>query len=375
MTVKLAGSEVTGGVASQGYLRNANGINKSSLHWVGLINSASSNQDLTVEVVKRSTVNTNTTVPTGEKGSIFIEKLTNANNLFSATATQTTASSPNDWNIGGYVKWGTQETIDGSKFSHSTSSNAHQVTVDADGDYLLLYSDELNSSGTRVNPQMSVNVNGNPIPGALVSSHYIRNTSGHNHSSGALVTLLSNLKANDVISIGIARETSTTTLTGSRRPARLVLLKKPRVAAPIFTVSQTASSSPISGSVTFKQDGTNVSVTNFISSDIAATNANITNFSGSGHTYTFNIVPTTYPAIISLNIPAGAATTDSGGLTAVGSGLTQFRNNVTLDNNLVLYLPFDEGSGNITSDRSSSGKNGTLAGDPTWVTGKRGVCP
>ena len=44
---------------------------------------------------------------------------------------------------------------------------------------------------------------------------------------------------------------------------------------------------------------------------------------------------------------------------------------MTLDNNLVLYLPFDEGSG-TTLDRSSSGKNGTLVGDPTWVAGKRG---
>ena len=113
-------------------------------------------------------------------------------------------------------------------------------------------------------------------------------------------------------------------------------------------------------------------MTNFTASDITATNANISNFSGSGHTYTFNVVPTTYPAIINLSIPAGAATTGSGGLTAGGSGLTQFRNAVTLDNNLVLYLPFDEGSGTTTLDRSSSGKNGTLVGDPTWVAGKRG---
>ena len=128
-------------------LRNANAINKSSLHWVGLVSSTSANQDLTVEVIKRSSTGTTTTVPSGEKGSIFIEKLANATNLFSATATQTTASNPKDWNLGGYAKWATQESIDASKFTHSTTSNSHQVTVDADGDYLVLYSDELNSSG------------------------------------------------------------------------------------------------------------------------------------------------------------------------------------------------------------------------------------
>ncbi|OUV63921.1 MAG: hypothetical protein CBC82_03825, partial [Cellvibrionales bacterium TMED122] len=371
MIVKLGGNTVTGGGASQGYLRGADGINKSSLHWVGLVTSGAANQTLTVEIQRRTLTTSNTTVPSGEKGSIFIEKLANSDSLFSATATQTTASDPNDWNKPGSVKWATQETIDAAKYTHAIDSNAHQVTVDQDGDYLLLYSDELNSTYMRVNPQMSVNVNGNLIAGTLASSHYIRADGGHNHSSTALVSLLSNLKANDTVSINITPE-ALTNAAASQRPARLVLLKKPTVAAPVFTVAQTAGSSPISGSVTFKQDGTNVSVTNFTDSDITATNANISNFSGSGHTYTFNIVPTTYPAIINLSVAAGAATTTSGGLTAAGSGLTQFRNTVTLDNNLVLYLPFDEGTGTTTLDRSSSGKNGTLVGDPTWVAGKRG---
>ena len=39
---------------------------------------------------------------------------------------------------------------------------------------------------------------------------------------------------------------------------------------------------------------------------------------------------------------------------------------------LVLYLPFDEGTGTVTKDRSSSGRDGTLGGNPTWVAGKRG---
>ncbi|OUU09688.1 MAG: hypothetical protein CBC00_06110, partial [Verrucomicrobia bacterium TMED40] len=366
---KLDGTQVTGGFGAQGYLRNAEALTKSSIHWVGLVQTASANKVLTFDISKLAGANS-LTVPTNEVASVFIEKLSNANNLFSATATQ--LSTGDDWNTAGEVKWATQETIDSSKFTHSGTSNAHQVTVDGDGDYLLLYSDGLTSVGTRPNPKMTVRVNGNDIAGAEVSSHYIRQ-SGHAHSSGTLVSVLSGLKANDVISIGVAAEAASTNITvDDYVPARLVLLKKTTVAAPIFTIAQTAGSSPISGSVTFKQDGTNVSVTNFTASDITATNANISNFSGSGHTYTFNIVPTTYPAIISLSIPAGAATTGSGGLTAGGTGLTQFRNTVTLDNNLVLYLPFDEGTGTTTLDRSSSGKDGTLVGNPTWVTGRRG---
>ena len=50
----------------------------------------------------------------------------------------------------------------------------------------------------------------------------------------------------------------------------------------------------------------------------------------------------------------------------------QFRDLVTDDSSLLLYLPFDEGTGTVTKDRSSSGKDGTFAGNPTWVAGKRG---
>ena len=81
-------------------------------------------------------------------------------------------------------------------------------------------------------------------------------------------------------------------------------------------MAQTSSgSSPISASVTFKQDGSNVSVTGFTAPDITVNDATIANFSGSGHTYTFNVVPTTYPAIINLTIPAGAAATGGGAQT------------------------------------------------------------
>ncbi|MDO8740272.1 MAG: LamG-like jellyroll fold domain-containing protein [Candidatus Woesearchaeota archaeon] len=42
------------------------------------------------------------------------------------------------------------------------------------------------------------------------------------------------------------------------------------------------------------------------------------------------------------------------------------------DSSLVLYLPFDEGSGLITKDLSGHGRNGTLAGEG-WFEGKYGV--
>ena len=40
-----------------------------------------------------------------------------------------------------------------------------------------------------------------------------------------------------------------------------------------------------------------------------------------------------------------------------------------IDPTLVLYMPFEEGSGNTTKDMSGNGNNGTLAGGVSWING------
>jgi hypothetical protein len=80
LSVKLGSSVVSGGVASQGYLRY-NSV-KSSLHWVGLISTASANQILSTEIGRNGTNSSEVGMPSGEKASIFIEKLANNNGLF-----------------------------------------------------------------------------------------------------------------------------------------------------------------------------------------------------------------------------------------------------------------------------------------------------
>ena len=286
-----------------------NGINKSSIHWAGLVSTSSTNQVLTIEVGKKAGAD-NVVVPTGEKGTIFIEKLADSNNLFSATATQVLAG--DSWNVSSEAKWATQETIDTNKFTHSTSVNPNKVVVDSNGDYLAIYSDGFQSDVGRSNPKISLKVNGVVRAGGEVQTHYIRASGGHNYSSGVLVYLLSGLKANDAITVSTINEATWGTV-NDHVPARLVLVKKQSLPSPVFTIAQTSATSPISASVTFKSDDTNVSVTGFTASDISLNDATITNFSGSGHTYTFNIVPTTYPAIINLSVPLGAQFTYGNG--------------------------------------------------------------
>ena len=43
-----------------------------------------------------------------------------------------------------------------------------------------------------------------------------------------------------------------------------------------------------------------------------------------------------------------------------------------VDKSLVLYLPFDEGKGDVAKDASEYGHDGDLVKDPKWVDGKIG---
>lgn len=45
---------------------------------------------------------------------------------------------------------------------------------------------------------------------------------------------------------------------------------------------------------------------------------------------------------------------------------------MALDEDVVLYLSFDEGSGNVVGDQSGNGNDGAIQGNPAWVAGKSG---
>jgi hypothetical protein len=365
MEVKLGGSMVPGGYAGQGYIRWGDGIRDASIHWAGVVTTTSANQVLTLEVGKDASGNTITIG--GEKATILIEKLSNANSLFAASATQLVSG--DNWNPDGEseIKWATQESIDASKYTHSTSSNAHKIFVDSAGDYLLLYNDALTASATRANPNMQVKVNGVDVDGAFTGSHYIRNASSHNRSSGSLVTILSGLNANDYVSVGVKREAGGGTV-NDHKPARIVLIKKPTIASPVITTTSSTGTSPINISVTFKQDGVNTSVSGFTDSDITVTGANKSAFAGSGHTYTFKVTPTADPTNISIVIPSGAA-----GNTGGGSKTFEFRKSLAHESNLALWYPLNEPAGtSVAKDWGPHKVDGPVSGNPTRAAGRVG---
>ena len=84
-------------------------------------------------------------------------------------------------------------------------------------------------------------------------------------------------------------------------------LTRPR-AKPVFTNVASTAASPIAVSVTFVMGDANTTVSGFTSADVSVTGGSVSNFSGSGHTYTFDVSPTTFPSAVTVSIAEGAAT-------------------------------------------------------------------
>ena len=159
---------------------------------------------------------------------------------------------------------------------------------------------------------------------------------------------------------------------------------------PTLTVDQYANASPVPVSVTFKRGGSNLPVAGFTSSDISVNGGTVSNFSssgGGGHTYTFNVTPTTFPSTVTVTIPKGAA--------AGGGGV--YENDVVSKSFFASYpisfapesmegvemwydasdlnadgttdTGYSAGSAvNSWNDKSGNGYHLTKQGDPTWAS-------
>jgi len=195
--VLIGGTKITGGQFKQGYIRNGDGHTEASIHFSGVVTTASAAQVLSISAELEGAAGVVTAG--SDKATIYIQKLPSTGVYFS---NGTELTSGTTWNPATAVsiKWeNASETIDTNTFTHSVSSNAEQITIDADGDYLVIYNDSLTAAAARPNPVITVNVNGTPISGAQTTTHYIR-ASSQNESSGSLVFFLRDLTANDIIS-------------------------------------------------------------------------------------------------------------------------------------------------------------------------------
>ena len=202
----LNGNIVKGGTARQGYIRNASGHTVASLHWSGLV-EVSGTQTLTLQTFRLAQAGA-ATIQDGKNASLYIEKIDEGSGVHLTSAAEVDNDlDPANWNPAekSALLWESADISDSSTYNQGNN----QIAVRKAGSYLLVYQDTLQSTAQRPNPRITVEVNGNAIPGAETKSHYIRTQNGHNEASGSLVFLLENLNANDVVTVSTQREGQT----------------------------------------------------------------------------------------------------------------------------------------------------------------------
>ena len=223
--VLLDGAVVPGGHFQQGYIRNSGGDIMSSAHWSGVVETTDSDQILSIDVAE--VANSGTVTVGGSVASIYIQRVPMEDTLL-LRATQPTGGT--DWNVSPAqaLRFDEQVFIDTDTFSHSTTTDGHEVTVERDGDYTLVFNSSVTSGSTRNNQEITVHINGTPVQGAYTATHYIRNDDDHNEASGSLVYFFRNLVEGDVIEVYTQQEAGGGTAIADEDALLFLWRKKPQ---------------------------------------------------------------------------------------------------------------------------------------------------
>ena len=225
--VLLDGVVVSGGHFQQGYIDGpaSESDADSSIHWSGVVVATTNNQVLTVTTLREANVGT-TTVPAGFVGSIMVEKLPTTGVIALRSRGDLTPAGTNfNSATASSTRFNTQLAYDNVVFTHSTTTNNHQITVNESGDYLLNFTDALTSATNNVNNRITVSVGSSTITGAQTKSNYIRALNGHSESSANLVFLLEGVTAGQIVTINTQQEGVVGTLS-TTTDATFLLWKK-----------------------------------------------------------------------------------------------------------------------------------------------------
>lgn len=201
--VELDGVPVFGSTFMQGYIRNVDGHEDSSVHWAGLVETNATNQNLTVGISRMTTVTTAVTTD-GLNATIYVRKIANGSTgLFHSVTTNLTGAAPNDWNPATtqFANWSTDNEIDTDYYSHTDGEE--NITILQDGHYLISFnSPQTVPSDIRLHPQYDIRVNGVAVDAGRTGSSFMRDTDGHEETT-TMITYLAELSANDIVSISV----------------------------------------------------------------------------------------------------------------------------------------------------------------------------
>lgn len=206
-------TQIPGGEARQTYIRNGGGginHNTSTAHFAGIARGLNPNDVIQIRSIQEvGGAGGNVTIPAARPATLFLERIDTASETFHARTT-TLAGGATNFNSAAKtnLRWTTVDINDAATYTLQGGNT--QIRVNKAGDYLVMYNDLLDLGGTgtqRMNPAITIEVNGVEVTGAKSANHYARNNGGQSDStSTSLVFWLQGLAVNDLITISTQRD-------------------------------------------------------------------------------------------------------------------------------------------------------------------------
>lgn len=232
LETQLDGVTVAGGQAKQGYIRRQDDHQNATLHWSGMVHASSGASVLRFVARRESaaTITDQTVTMSSRKATVFVERIDTAAYAFAGRGTRTNSGAIH-WNPASAdsIAWEAVDVIDTDTYSHATAlPGSDEITIKSGGDYLVVYNDSLAGASERENPRVDLRLDGSPVSGAQVKSHYMRNDSnaGNFESSGSLVFYLENVDAGRVLSVSTIAESDILDTVVADDAALLTVIRK-----------------------------------------------------------------------------------------------------------------------------------------------------
>lgn len=218
--VRVNGTKYDGAITRSSYTRAADNHNEASNHVSILLNDLSAGDYIQVYVGGYATISGTYT----GSYTMYAERITDDKTAFSATATRT-ISGTNLNTTESALQW--TEGRKDSGFTHSNSSNSHQITIDNSGYYLVTVNVPMSSTVQRANLLGQVKLDSTLVDGGIFQNGYSRGLDGHTRSSIHWDGIVQATADNQVLSITLQMEAASGTVTVGSDVASIYIQKLP----------------------------------------------------------------------------------------------------------------------------------------------------
>lgn len=219
----------------QGFGGTATSYNNTA-SWMGIIDNVTANDVVRVSMQQEANNTGTITAIASRQASFYIEKV-DTTCMYFGVGTTSTGTTSTEYNQTGSLKFSTDYVIDTACYTHSESTNNHQITVTDAGDYELTFSAAVTGATADANFSATVQVNGSNQARLTTSSFYIEVLgagSTHAESSGTMMVLVKDVPAGANITVATATITagSFTASSGTGGGHTLMIKKLTRATTP-----------------------------------------------------------------------------------------------------------------------------------------------